>query len=109
MSAPEITSHRLGPVESVPLGEGRAFAVGDTQVAVFRLRDGAGGWTLHAMQAACPHAGGPLADGQADGAKVVCPLHAYAFAVADGTCLNGAFSVRVYPAREEAGELVVDV
>ena len=33
MSAPEITSHRLGPVQAIPLGEGRAFAVGDTQVA----------------------------------------------------------------------------
>ena len=76
MSAPEITSHRLGPVEAIPLGEGRAFAVGDTQVAVFRLRDG-----LRATQAVCPHAGGPLADAQADPAKVVCPLHNYAFSV----------------------------
>ena len=61
MSAREITSHRLGPVQAIPLGEGRAFAVGDTQVAVFRLRDG-----LRATQAVCPHAGGPLADGQID-------------------------------------------
>ena len=30
----------LGPVDLVPVGEGRTFAVDGTQVAVFRLRDG---------------------------------------------------------------------
>ena len=34
------TGHRLGPLDQIPLGEGRAFAVGGEQVAVFRLRDG---------------------------------------------------------------------
>ena len=104
MSAREITSHRLGPVQAIPLGEGRAFAVGDTQVAVFRLRDG-----LRATQAVCPHAGGPLADAQADPAKVLCPLHGYAYSVTDGACLNGDFSIRVYPVRDEGGEIVVDL
>jgi nitrite reductase/ring-hydroxylating ferredoxin subunit len=44
---------RLGPVDAIPLGEGRAFAVGEEQVAVFRLRDG----TLRATQARRPRAG----------------------------------------------------
>jgi nitrite reductase (NADH) small subunit len=61
------------------------------------------------MQALCPHAGGRLADGQADGTKVICPLHNYAFSVADGSCLNGDFAVRTHPVREESGELVVDL
>lgn len=104
MSAPQLTPHRLGPVAAIPLGEGRAYTVGSTQIAVFRLRTG-----LRAMQAVCPHAGGPLADGQADAASVVCPLHGYAFAVDDGNCRNGAFAVRIYPVRELDGELIVDV
>ena len=33
-------AHRLGPVDQIPLGEGRAFDVDGEQVAVFRLRDG---------------------------------------------------------------------
>jgi nitrite reductase (NADH) small subunit len=104
VSAPEVTAHRLGPVAAIPVGEGRAFAVGAEQVAVFRLRGGG----LHAMQAACPHAGGPLADAQIDDVKVVCPLHNYAFALADGSCVNGEFAVRVYPVRDEGGEIVID-
>ena len=60
MTAPEVTSHRLGPVEAIPVGEGRAFVVGGEQIAVFRLRAGA---SLRATQALCPHTGGPLDDG----------------------------------------------
>ena len=74
-SAQAATAHRLGPVEAIPIGEGRAFTVGRRQVAVFRLRDG----TLRATQAQCPHAGGPLADGQLDPTTVICPLHARAY------------------------------
>jgi nitrite reductase (NADH) small subunit len=97
------SEHRLGPVSAIPVGEGRAYPVGDQQVAVFRLRDG----TLHATQAGCPHAGGPLADGQVDLVRVVCPLHARAFAFADGVCAEGE-RIRIYAVRDEDGEVVVE-
>jgi nitrite reductase/ring-hydroxylating ferredoxin subunit len=106
VTATEITAvgaHRLGPVDAIPVGEGRAFAVGGEQVAVFRLRDG----SLRAMQASCPHAGGPLADGQIDAVKVVCPLHNHVFAFADGSCASGDFAVRVYSVRDDDGEIVL--
>ena len=105
MTAPEVTSYRLGSVEAIPVGEGRAFAVGGEQIAVFRLRDG----TVRATAAVCPHAGGPLADGQVDNAKIVCPLHNYLFSLADGSCLNGEFTIRIHPVRDEHGQLVVDL
>lgn len=85
--------HRLGPVEQIPAGEGRAYAVEGEQVAVFRLRDG----TLRAVSAVCPHRGGPIADGQIDERIVVCPLHANAFELATGACLTGASPLRSYP------------
>lgn len=96
--------HRLGPVEQVPVGEGRAFAVGDEQVAVFRLRDGG----LRATQARCPHAGGPLADGQTDAGVLVCPLHLYAFRWRDGGCTSTDLALRTYPVRDVDGTLVID-
>jgi nitrite reductase (NADH) small subunit len=104
MSAPEVTAHRVGPAGAIPPGEARAFAVGAAQVAVFRLRSG----ELRAVDAVCPHSGGPLADGQFDAKKVICPLHNYLFSLADGTCLNGDYAVRTYPVREEDGEILVD-
>jgi nitrite reductase (NADH) small subunit len=99
------TAHVVGRVEDVPPGEGRAFVAGGVQVAVFRLRDG----SLHATQAACPHSGGPLADGQTDLDVLVCPLHLYAYRWRDGTSVSGAAPVRVFPVREEAGDLVIEV
>jgi nitrite reductase (NADH) small subunit len=103
VSGGALTVHRVGPASAVPVGEGRAYSVGGRQIAVFRLRDG----TFRALSAVCPHAGGPLADGQLDAAKVVCPLHLRAYSLADGTCPEGP-GVAVYAAREEEGELVVE-
>ena len=94
----------VGRVEEIPPGEGRTFVVGDTQVAVFRLRDG----SLHATQAACPHAGGPLADGQTDVDVLVCPLHLYAYRWSDGTSTSGAAPVRLFPVRDVDGDVVVE-
>ena len=103
MSAPEVVEARLGPVEAIPLGEGRAYLVGDEPVAVFRPR--AGG--LYALRALCPHRGGPLADGLTDAREVVCPLHQHRFALSDGASSSGADDVAAYTAWEEDGELVV--
>jgi nitrite reductase (NADH) small subunit len=99
------SGYRLGPVEQIPLGEGRAFAVDGAQAAVFRTRDR----ELRATDAVCPHAGGPLADGQIDRRRVLCPLHGHAFALADGSCSTGDYAIRTYPVREEDGQLVLEL
>ncbi|MFR9804963.1 Rieske (2Fe-2S) protein [Pseudonocardia sp. RS010] len=105
MSSGELVRHRLGPVSALPVGEGRTFAVGTEQVAVYRLRDGA----LRAVSAVCPHSGGPLADGTVDAEKVVCPLHNFSFAFEDGRCLNGDFALTVFAVSEEDGDVVVEL
>ena len=101
MSAPEVVGHRLGPVAAVPPGEARTFTVGATQVAVFRLRSG----ELRAVDAVCPHSGGPLADGQFDTKKVICPLHNYLFEPATGRAVRGACpNAKTYKVRESGGD-----
>jgi nitrite reductase (NADH) small subunit len=94
---------RLGPTDQIPIGEGRAFAIGDEQVAVFRLRDGG----FRAVSALCPHRGGPLADGLIDSQQVICPLHNHAFRLIDGQCTTGAPSVQAYHVDIEDGELLL--
>ena len=108
MSVVQQTTTRafvVGRVEEVPPGEGRAFVAGDVPVAVFRLRDG----SLHATQASCPHAGGPLADGQTDANVLVCPMHLFAYRWRDGASTSGATPLRLFPVHEEAGALVIEV
>ena len=94
----------LGPVEQIPMGEGRAFDVQGRQVAVFRLRSGG----LHAVSAVCPHRGGPLADGQVDGSVVLCPLHLNAFRLSDGCSVTGQPGLELWSvAVDEGGSIVV--
>jgi nitrite reductase/ring-hydroxylating ferredoxin subunit len=93
----------LGPAEEIPLGEGRAYAVGDDMVAVFRLRDG----SLRAVSAVCPHRGGPLADGQIDLKVVVCPLHLNAFDLTTGCSTTGQPALTVYPVRLDSDNHLV--
>lgn len=98
------TAYRLGPVDQVPVGEGRAFDVGGEQVAVFRLRDG----SLRALSAVCPHRGGPIADGQLDGKVVLCPLHLNAFELDTGCSTTDQAPLRTWPVTvDDHGDIVV--
>ena len=91
---------RLGRADDVPLLEGRSVAVDGRRLAVFRTADG-----FHAIDHACPHAGGPLADGIVAGGCVTCPLHGLRFELATGRCADGASHVRAYAVVERGGEL----
>ena len=95
----------VGAVEDLTPGEGRAYVVDGKQVAVFLLADG----SVRAMDAVCPHKGGPLADGQIDGSVVVCPLHQYAFSLDDGSCPSGIDAVRTYTAAVVDGKVTVEL
>ncbi|WP_432547922.1 Rieske (2Fe-2S) protein [Kineococcus sp. SYSU DK004] len=100
------SAHDVCSLEEIPPGEGRAFAVAGQQVAVFRHRSG----RVSAVQAACPHAGGPLADGQIDERVVVCPLHLNAFDLASGESSGDCAPLRVHPCRvDTAGRVSVEV
>ena len=73
----------LGHVNRIPLGEGRTFRVGDRDIAVFRTRTG-----IFAVDAACSHRAGRLADGLVGDGKVICPLHGMKFALATGQAVG---------------------
>jgi nitrite reductase (NADH) small subunit len=92
----------VGRVDDIPLLEGRSTSVDGRRIAVFRLLDG-----FHAVDAACPHAGGPLADGIVADSCVTCPLHGRRFDVHTGLALNGDESVAVHDVRVDGNELWV--
>jgi nitrite reductase (NADH) small subunit len=93
----------LGPVDQIPAGEGRAFAVDGRQIAVFRLRDG----SVRAVDALCPHRGGPLSDGIADDRVVICPLHNYTYDLTTGQeFANGGAAVRAYAVHVDGSGLI---
>jgi nitrite reductase (NADH) small subunit len=100
-----MSSHCVGPVDEIPVGEGRAYVVDGTEVAVYKLRDG----TLRALAAVCPHRGGPLADGLIDERVVVCPLHGHTYDLSTGAELvSGGAGVRAYAVTTEGGNIHVE-
>ena len=88
-----MTAQVVGTLDDIPVGEGRAFAVDGTQIAIYRLRDG----SLRAISAVCPHKGGPLADGLTDESVVICPLHGNTYDMTTGEQVGGSYSVCTYP------------
>jgi nitrite reductase (NADH) small subunit len=104
----EMTRHMteliIGPLNAIPLGEGRTYSVRGQDIAVFRARSG----QLFAVQAACPHRGGPLADGLLGGTTLICPLHAWKFDIATGQALFGECGIKTFPVRlDHAGQIVL--
>jgi nitrite reductase (NADH) small subunit len=90
---------QLAEANQIPVGEGRTFKVDGVCIAVFRTHAG----EVFATQPACPHLGGPLADGLTGGATIVCPLHERAYDLRTGAGLNGeATCLKVYPAALDA-------
>ena len=93
----------VGAFEDFAVGEGRAVVVEGQQVAVFRHRDG----RLSALDAVCPHAGGPIADGQMDDRVVVCPLHLNVFELSTGRSCSGQRDLARHEAVVAGGRVVV--
>jgi len=99
---------RVGKLDDLPVGEGRAVHVGAREIALFR----AGEREVHAIHARCPHANGPLADGILAGGKVTCPLHAWKIDVVTGEATSPAGNcdaVPTYALELRADEIWVDV
>jgi nitrite reductase (NADH) small subunit len=92
------------PLGDLRPGEGRLLLAGDRRVALFLTEAGP-----RAIDAACPHAGGPLHDGILSGTRVVCPLHLRRVDLDTGEVDDCAERVRCYPARLTGGEVVLDL
>jgi nitrite reductase (NADH) small subunit len=91
-------------VDNVPLREGRAVSVGDTEIAIFQLDN-----RYLTIENNCPHKGGPLCDGIVSGTTVVCPLHGQRFDLETGmpVLASQPGCVATFPTRVENGVLFV--
>jgi nitrite reductase (NADH) small subunit len=93
----------VGPLDGIPLGQGRAYIAGPLTIAVFRQRDG----RVFAADNACPHRGGPLSEGVLGGGKVICPLHAWKIDLETGRCAGEDACVRLYEVEIIDGRVIV--
>ena len=101
-----MTEWKLAPLDDVPPGEGRNFAVSGETIAVFHTRGG----QVYATQAECPHRGGRLADGLVGGSTLICPLHSWKFDLSTGQPLLGECGLKTYAVRvDPAGQIWISV
>lgn len=96
---------------AVPSDRGLFVRLGSHEIALFRVGD-----QIYALQNACPHAGGPLAEGTLEDGCVTCPLHAWKFDACTGAGLEprsnssaGRVSVSAYPTRIENDKVLVQL
>jgi nitrite reductase/ring-hydroxylating ferredoxin subunit len=98
--------YRIGPVGQFPVA---SLAKVETPGGSLVLAHSTTG--LQALQATCPHTGGPLGLGKLDGQCVVCPWHGARFDTTDGRAVNGPTDkpLPVLVVQMKNGELVVTV
>ncbi len=91
--------------DEIPVGQGRAYPVGEQMVAVFN--EGSG--QFRAIDDACPHQGASLAEGHICDGEVACPWHAWRFRLDDGTWAdNPRLKVNAYDVKIEDGQIWVN-
>ncbi len=95
----------IAPLEDVPARGARMIKTALGCVAVFRTADD----QVFALDNACPHKAGPLAEGIVHGTSVTCPLHNWVISLETGEA-QGADEGRVatYPARVDGGRILLD-
>lgn len=95
----------IGPLAQIPPRGARKLTTPHGCVAVFRT----GADEVYALDNACPHKNGPLAEGIVHGAAVTCPLHNWVISLQTGEVQgNDTGRVNTYPARVENGRILVD-
>jgi len=97
--------HVVALCDDIPIGQGRAYDVGDRRIAVFN-----DGGTFCAIDDMCPHMGASLAAGCLENHVVACPLHAWRFDVRDGTwCDNRRVKIDAFPVEVVENEIRVGI
>lgn len=95
----------VGNVDQIGMGQGDCFLIGTRKIALFRLRNN----RVYALEAVCPHRGGPLADGIIGRETVIRPLHGYKFSLTDGHDLESDFSIGTYATEIRNGRVYVSL
>jgi 3-phenylpropionate/trans-cinnamate dioxygenase ferredoxin subunit len=102
----EVVFHRVARSGQVPEGYVRRFYVDDLECAVARLRG-----TVHATSNYCTHLDCLLSSGKLVDDGIRCSCHGSVFDLENGDPIYPPATqpIRVYPVREEDGEVFVGV
>ncbi|MBZ5543012.1 MAG: Rieske 2Fe-2S domain-containing protein [Acidobacteriia bacterium] len=94
---------RVASVSEIPEGTVKHVVVHDKPMALCRVEE-----RFYAVNAVCPHMGGPLASGKLQGCIIACPWHGWTYDVRTGQPDHpGGHSVSAYEVRVEGDDVLV--
>ena len=96
---------KVGAVSMLPPDSVMEAVVGESCYAICNVVG-----ELHALEGICPHAGGPLGQGNMVGDALMCPWHAYEFDARSGENLdNPLMRVAKVPVKVEGDDILIEV
>ena len=96
---------KVAPANSIKPGECKEVEANGQAIALFNIEG-----KFYAIDAVCPHRGGPLGEGMVDGCIVTCPLHGWQFDVTTGVSpVNPAAKQKCFKAKVEGNDVMVEV
>ena len=96
---------KVGRVGDLAEGEVKVVQVNGQRIALFHVGD-----RYYALEASCPHEGGPLADGVVEGVRVICPWHGYDFHLKTGECgIDPDLRALTYPVKIQGEDLLIEM
>jgi nitrite reductase/ring-hydroxylating ferredoxin subunit len=97
--------YRIGSLADVEAGEAILTEAGGQDVALFMCRG-----KVIATNGQCPHAEGPLHEGEVEGTILTCPWHGWTFDLETGQCQeDDEIVLERYPVRIEGDDVFVSL
>ncbi len=90
----------------LPAGTKKAIKAGETEILLVHTQEG----SLYAVEAKCPHAGGPLEEGAVCNGRLICPWHMGTFELETGAVVEPPplRSLRHYTVQRDGDSISVD-
>ncbi len=96
---------KVGRVGDLAEGGVKVVQVNGQRIALFNV-----GGRYYALEATCPHEGGPRADGVVKGLWVTGPWHGYDFHLKTGDCgVDPGLRVLTYPVKVQGEDLLIEM
>jgi nitrite reductase (NADH) small subunit len=95
---------KVGSLAALPPGSLTEATLGENSYAICNLNG-----ELHALSGTCPHAGGPIGQGNMQDNMLICPWHEWAYDCRTGeNDFDPAIKLDVFPVKTEGDDILIN-
>jgi nitrite reductase (NADH) small subunit len=95
---------KVGSLSTLPPGSVTEVTLGEKSYAICNIAG-----ELHALDGICPHAGGPLGQGNVVDNMVICPWHEWSYDCRTGeNDFDPTVKLDVFPVKMEGDDILID-